>query len=178
MHNSFLCFSFIYAFTSIDKNLTTKFSLEGRGQCFNLTEISHKKHMLFMRFTPNGLQCVHIYSSHSNGKNQDSWVTCFSGNLCHRILRSPIRHYHDNSGHILLQRSSSFWFWKCNVHCILNGQASHGASCQVHHPLHCSCDVLLPPERLQWKLVFDCAAELNQTYTSGIRTDIQELQDG
>lgn len=173
----FFCFTFTYVFKSIDVNLTTKFSLEGRGQCFNLTEISNQKHMFFMWFTSNGLQSVHVHSSHSNSKNQDSWVTCFSSNLCHRILRSPICHYHDNSGHILPQRSSPFCLWKRNVHCILQSQASHGASGQVHHPPHCPFDFLLPPESLQRKLLLDGAAVLNQTHACGVGADVQKLQD-
>lgn len=172
------CFTFICAFKPTYLGLTTKFCLEGGGQCFNLTEISNQKYVLFMRFTPNGLQRVHVHSSHSNGKNQDSWVASFRSNLCHWILRSPICHYHDNARHVLAQRSSPFRLWKRDVDGVLNSQPSHGASRQVHHSPDCSLNLLLPPERLQRELMFDSAAVLNQAHSGGIGTDVQELQDG
>lgn len=76
---------------------STQFGLEHRDQGFYLAKVGHQMHMLRVRLTPYGPQCVHIHPAYSNSKNLDASLSCLSCNLLYCVLRSSISHNHSNS---------------------------------------------------------------------------------
>ncbi len=132
--------------------------------------------MLRVWLTPDGFQSAHIHPAHSDGKDLDPSLPCLSRYFLHRVLRSPISHYHGDSWDVQVCRSCSMFLSERCLHGVLDGETSHRPCGEVLHVPHCLLHLSLAGVGVEGELGLDHTTILKQTNPSGIRADVQELK--
>lgn len=155
---------------------SAQFGLEHRDEGFYLAEVGHQVHVLRVWLTPYCLQSVHIHPAHSDSKDLNAGLPRLSCNLLHRVLRPPISHNHSYSWDVQLCWSCSVFLSEGCLHGVLDGQTGHCPCGEVLHVPHRPLHLSLGGVGAEGELGLDHAAILEQTDPSGVRADLQELE--
>lgn len=155
---------------------STQFGLEHRDKGLYLAKVGHQVHMLRMWLTPNGLQSVHVDPANSNSKDLDARLPREGCNLLNLVLRPSVSHNHSDSWDVQVGWSCPIFLSEGCFHGVLDGQTSHCACGKVLHVPHGLLHLSPGCVCVKWEFRLDHAAVLEQTDVSGVRANIQELE--
>lgn len=155
---------------------STQFGLEHRDEGLYLAKVGHQVHMLRVWLTSYGLQSVHVHPANSDSKDLDASLPRLSRNLLHRVLRPPVGHNHSDSWDVQVCWSCSIFLSEGCFHGVLDGQTGHCSCGKMLHVPHCLLHLSLGGVGAEREFRLDHAAVLEQTDTSGIWANLQELE--
>lgn len=131
--------------------------------------------MLGVRLAPDGLQRVHIHPSYSNCEDLDARLPRLCGHLLHRVLRTPIGHNHSDPRDLQACCSRPVFLGEGRFHGVLDRQTGHCSRGEVPHAPHRLLHLSFAGEGVEGEFGLDHAAVLEQADPSGVRPDLQEL---